>query len=262
MKAGPASKTNSKTLFGKQWPLIMAHRGDRDHAPENSLAAFRLALDARCDIVETDLWFTSDGVLVCHHDATLERMTGDARLIGDVRLEELRRLRLHSDPGGRFRDEAIPTLDELLEMLPAGVILALELKDPAFETEAACRRLVAVIGDRIDERTVATLAFNRNCLRAIKSVAPKLTVGHISKDDPFPSGEFELLGPISPLLILNPLYVLLAHRRGQYVCVLDNRLERRLKRFVSMGVDAVLSDDPGATYAQLVEMGRRPPIDA
>ena len=48
-------------------PLVMAHRGDAVHAPENSPAAFRLALERGADALETDLWRTSDGVLVCHH---------------------------------------------------------------------------------------------------------------------------------------------------------------------------------------------------
>ena len=68
-------------LAGRARPYIMAHRGDSDHAPENTRAAFRLAAEAGADIIETDLWFTTDGHLVCHHDATLERMTGDRNAV-------------------------------------------------------------------------------------------------------------------------------------------------------------------------------------
>ena len=66
-----------------------------------------------------------------------------------------------------------------------------------------------------------------------------------------PRNGFELSGPFWPLLLLNPLYVWLAHRKGQLVCPLDPAPERRLPLYRLLGCDAVLSDDPEKTLRAL-----------
>ena len=69
-------------------PLVMAHRGDAVHAPENTFAAFGLALERGAQLLETDLWFTKDGVLVCHHDRTLDRTTDSTGAIPEMPLTQ------------------------------------------------------------------------------------------------------------------------------------------------------------------------------
>ena len=70
-----AKEVDVTHLLDQPRPLIMAHRGDAVHAPENTFAAFGLALERGAQLLETDLWFTRDRVLVCHHDRTLDRVT-------------------------------------------------------------------------------------------------------------------------------------------------------------------------------------------
>jgi glycerophosphoryl diester phosphodiesterase len=110
-------------------PLIIAHRGASHEAPENTLAAFRLAWEQAADAVETDLRLTADGHVVAIHDANGRRTLRDARSINSLTLAELQSL-----DAGRWRDpqwtgEHVPTLEEILAALPPEKQLVLELKE-------------------------------------------------------------------------------------------------------------------------------------
>lgn len=240
---------------GRPRPYVMAHRGDSDHAPENTLAAFRLAAGAGAEIIETDLWFSADGHLVCHHDATLERMTGDPRRVNDVSLAEIQGLPIRSRFDAEFPAERVPALTEVLATVPPAVLLALELKDPRFGTDpAAAAALVAAIAERIAAHTVFVISFDLGRVLRVKAAAPECRGGHITIRNPLPTQSTEFLGPYWTLLALNPFYVRLAHRRGQWVCPLDPDLDRRLGRYLALGVDAVLTNDPGGTRARIAAL--------
>lgn len=230
----------------------MAHRGASDLEPENSLAAFELAVEHGADLVETDLWFTADGTIICHHDATLERMTTDPRRVDQTTLAQLRGLSL--PPSSRGRPQHIPTLAELAAALPDHVALMLELKDPRFAETERIAALVAALGARANSGRVGVITTRKKVLANIRRHAPQLVTGHIAMADPLGWSGCDVLGPYWPLLYLNPAYVRRAHARGQRVCPLDPDLHRRLPRYLAMDVDAVLTNDPRATRSLIEEL--------
>src|SRR5262249_42032097 len=130
---------------GRPRPWIMAHRGASDLAPENSAASFTLALEHGADLLETDLWFCSDGEIVCIHDRSLVRTTGDLRMVTDCAQAQISRLRLVADAEGRYLDERVPTLAELVARTPDHVPLVLELKDPRFAEPKRLQRLLEIL---------------------------------------------------------------------------------------------------------------------
>jgi len=240
----------SLSLPGRRKPYVMAHRGNRVACPENTLASFARALDDGADVLETDLHLSADGAFVCIHDATLERTTDGTGPVEARTLAELKRL---SASFGRpeFAAERIPTLAEVAALLPPDRGLALELKSDRFLDPAVGRRLgeeLAALG--ILERCVV-LSFSRARLDAVRAAAPALPAGWITLTEPRPPRGVELLGPFWPLLLANPFYVLVAHRRGQAVAPLDPSPDGRLGLYRLLGCDAVLSDDPGATVRRL-----------
>jgi glycerophosphoryl diester phosphodiesterase len=232
-------------------PLVMAHRGSSDHAPENTMAAFRRALDEGADVIETDLWLTADGHFVCHHDATLARMTGDPRLVTAITLAELAGLAVTGRFGRAFAAERVPTLARLIDWLPAEVILVVELKDPRFAQPALLAQLADQLAGRAAAFTAVAVSFDLGQLVALKAVSPGFPVGHITLRNPLPTQPTELLGPAWPLVFANPFYLRLAHRRGRLVGVLDPAPGRRLRWYLARGVAAVLTNDPGATRQAL-----------
>ena len=141
-----------RRIFGR--PFVVAHRGAQTLQPENTLAAFVLALVQGADALETDLRFTADDELVLFHDATVERMTEGSGGVRDHSLAELRRLRMRK-PDGTLVNEPVPTLYDLIAATGGLTPLLLELKDPLFLHEkygaqaggrALCRRRPAPIG--------------------------------------------------------------------------------------------------------------------
>jgi glycerophosphoryl diester phosphodiesterase len=103
-------------------PLIIAHRGASSHAPENTLAAFRAAIDAGADGVEFDVQLTKDGVPVVFHDYDLRRIGSTGRKVCDLTAEEIARVDVgkwfESKSGNSdFVGESVPTLASVLDLL-------------------------------------------------------------------------------------------------------------------------------------------------
>lgn len=132
---------------------LIAHRGASGYAPEHTLAAYQLALDQDVDFVEPDLAITSDGVLVCLHDDTLERTTdveqvfpdrfsteirgrrGEKQWVAnDFTLAELKRLDAGGWMGERFVGTRVPTWDEMLALVRGKAGVYPELKSPPLYT--------------------------------------------------------------------------------------------------------------------------------
>jgi len=252
----PMKTQGTLVLPGKIRPYLMAHRGNRAACPENTLAAFRRALVDGADILETDLHLTSDGVFVCIHDGTVDRTTNGQGAVAEMTLAEVKALRADCGRPG-FEDERIPTLAEVAALVPTDGMLALELKTDRFLEPEVCRRLVAEL-DRagIRGRTVV-LSFHAERVLAVCAAAPDVPAGWITLSNPWPRADVQLLGPFWPLLLLNPLYVLWAHRRGQFICPLDPEPDGRLRLYRWLGCDAVLSDNPEATRKALNALAGR-----
>ena len=234
-------------------PYVMAHRGNRVACPENTLAAFRRALQDGADILETDLHLTADGAFVCIHDGTVDRTTNGHGAVAEMTLSELKQLNAsYGRPA--FQSERVPTLAELTAILPRDVALALELKTDRFLELEVSERLADELGEAEVRGRCMALSFSLPRLHALGAVAPDILGGWISLFRFLPLHQVQLTGPLWPVLFLNPFYVWLAHRAGQFVAPLDTTPDSRLWYYRILGCDAVLSDDPGATLRAL---GRR-----
>ena len=228
----------------------MAHRGNSAAAPENTLAAFRRAIDDGADIVETDLHLTRDGVFVCIHDATLDRTTDGRGAVADLTLADIQQ---HSASYGRpeFAAERVPALSELAAILPPGVVLALELKTDRFlESRVAADLVEQLRADGVFARTIL-LSFSLKRIQAVQRAAPEAPIGFITLMRPTPSVPTQMIGPFWPLLIINPLYAWWAHRRGMLIAPLDPWPDNRLWLYRLLRCDAILTNDPAQTLKKL-----------
>jgi len=237
-------------------PYVMAHRGNSVAAPENTLAAFRRALNDGADILETDLHLTRDGVFVCIHDATLDRTTDGSGAVADLTLAEVKQ---YSADYGRseFTSERVPALQELAAILPPHVALALELKTDRFLEEDVARQLVeecraAGVADRM-----VVLSFNLDRALAVQNIASEIPAGLITLTRLTPTVPAQLIGPFWPLLLINPFYTLWARRRKMLIAPLDPWPDSRLWLYRLLGCDAVLTNDPART---LTRLRRRPGV--
>ena len=153
--------------------LIVAHRGASGHAPENTMAAFELGFDRNADAVEGDFRLTRDGVIVAMHDVDLQRTTGDPRRVDEIRFAELQRL----DAGawGPWREAGfagarVPSLEMILDAIPEGRGVFIEVKDPPHIVPA----LIDVV-DRsgIDVEMVTVISFDAAVIESLKANRPE-----------------------------------------------------------------------------------------
>ena len=237
-------------LPGRVKPYVMAHRGNRVACPENTLASFKRALADGADILETDLHLTADGVLACIHDATVDRTTNGHGAVAEISLEKLKKL---SASYGRpeFMDERVPTLAELLSILPKETALGLELKTDRFLEPEIGRQLASELeAGSARDRTIL-LSFSLPRLNAVQHEAPDIPTGFITLSQIVPTRGTQLIGPFWPIMFLNPFYSVMAHRQDQLVCPLDPNPDGRLWYYRWMRCDAVLTDNPEATCRAL-----------
>lgn len=233
-------------------PLVVAHRGAPDLQPENTLASFALALTQGADVLETDLHLTRDDQIVLFHDKTLDRMTDGQGLLRNYTLAELKRFQTRA-PTGVLTHSPIPTLTDLMEATGAQTPLLLELKDPRFVERQAAARLVELL-ERYDMvQRCAIVSFHPDYVAGVAAVAPTIPTGNITLWNALPTGNAELLGPLWPLLYLNPFYVWWAHRLDKIVCPLDPTPEPRIGYYLRLGVDALLTNNPAKTLDAIAQ---------
>ena len=96
-------------------PAIIAHRGDKTHAPENTMAAFKMAAENGADAIEFDVKLTADGRVIVLHDQTVNRTTNGTGRISQLPFAAVRELDAGAWFSEKFRGERIPTLDEVFE---------------------------------------------------------------------------------------------------------------------------------------------------
>lgn len=231
-------------------PLVVAHRGVPGAEPENTLPSFTLALQQGADVLETDLRFTRDGEIVLFHDDTLGRMTDGDGAVSEYTLAELKGLRTRA-PDGRLVDAPVPTLAELIEATQTQVPLLLELKDPRFANRSYAQQLVQLLEQHNMVERSAIVSFHPDYVASVETVCPEIPTGNITLWNPLPTGKAELLGPVWPLLYLNPLYVAWAHWLGKIVAPLDPTPEPRIGYYLRLRVDALLADNPASVLATI-----------
>jgi glycerophosphoryl diester phosphodiesterase len=233
-------------LPGREKPYVMAHRGNKVAFPENTMSAFRQALQDGADLIETDLHLSADDVFMCIHDGTIDRTTDGSGAVAEMSLSELKKFNAAA-ARPEVPPEPIPTLRDLAEILPADIGLALELKTDRFLEPATCRRLAQELEQLGLKARTVVLSFSLTRLDTLRLVAPDLPVGWITLSKIWPIWGVEMIRPFWPLLFLNPFYVYLAHSHQQIICPLDPKPDSRLWYYRFLRCDAVLTDNPAET---------------
>ncbi|HEY6839008.1 MAG TPA: glycerophosphodiester phosphodiesterase family protein, partial [Geobacteraceae bacterium] len=148
---------------------LIAHRGASHAAPENTLAAFRLAWEEGADGIEADFRLSCDGEIVCLHDPTTRRTGGVELAVAAATLAELRSVDVGKWKGEEWHGEAIPTLREVLAILPTGKEFFIELKSGP-EIVPPLAAILAV--PSFPHAAVKLLSFDEEVLRAAARLLP------------------------------------------------------------------------------------------
>lgn len=165
-------------------PLIIAHRGDSAHRPENTLTAFSSALEVGAALVEFDVQLTRDRQVVVLHDATLDRTTTGTGPVGASSLPEVKAVSAGYPAvfGAAYTDERVPTLTEALTFLKGRSRVMLEIKTESVTADAqnGIEALTLAEIRRLGmERDVAIISFDRRALARCRERAPEIPRGHL-----------------------------------------------------------------------------------
>jgi glycerophosphoryl diester phosphodiesterase len=152
-------------------PMITAHRGASHDAPENTLAAFRLAWQQDADAIEGDFRLSADGEIVCIHDADTKRTCGVQLVVAKTPFDRLRDLDYGRWKAVSYAGEPCPTLAEVLESVPAGKQFFVELKTGP-EIVAPLTRLLDQ--GTIDLDSLVIIAFDEETVAACKRELPSV----------------------------------------------------------------------------------------
>jgi len=176
-------------LLASSW--LFAHRGASLDAPENTLAAFRLALLQGADGIELDVHLSADGIPVVIHDSTLDRTTDRSGAVRDLTAADIVVAvadRGHARPRTQLArwlpDEVrVPTLAEVVAWRPAGFGLVVEIKDPS-----APRPVIEVLPDSAAPST-RVISFDLATIDEVRRLAPSLSTGLLlSRGDDLDAG--------------------------------------------------------------------------
>lgn len=242
---------------GAQTVAVVAHRGMPTLAPENTLSAFRKALELGVDMLEVDVHQTKDGHLVILHDTRVDRTTDGRGELRDFTLEALKSLDAGNWFAQEFRDERIPTLKEIVGILDAGTTLLLEIKYGSPYHEGIEERSIALIRHHKLDQRVLIKSFDPAVVRRVRMLAPDIPVGiSILFRIPFLSlivhrgirfGDV-LEEDVDFLHVhrigLTQALIDDAHARGMKVIAWDVNDEEAMRKVVAMGVDAIETDEP------------------
>lgn len=232
-------------------PIIFAHRGASAHAPENTIAAFELALTQQADGIELDVKLTSDGKVIVHHDPTLNRTTNGQGRLKDMSLAELKNLDAGAFFSDQFRGEKIPSLDEVFEAVGKRTFINVELTNyntPRDElVETVC---MVVKKHQLQKRVMFSSFFGSNLSKA-RSYLPDVPRGLLAfngllgawaRSFGFVFGKYQALHPY--LKDMSQQEVLRVHRLKRRVHVWTVNAEEDMRRLFGWGVDAIFTDDP------------------
>ncbi len=238
-------------------PLIIAHRGASGDAPENTLAAFRSAMDQGADMIELDLHQSKDGALVVCHDLKLYRTAHVRKTIKQLTLKELKRLDVGRWFHPRFSGETIPTLEEVLKLAKACVRINIEIKQGSSFYPGIEERLVELLESFQMIESVLVSSFDDHALEVVRALNPKVSIGLLAE-----RGEIkQLIRKASGLAafslnlytrLVTPGLVQEAHRHKLQVYVYTVNQVRLMNYYLLMGLDGIFTNFPGR-LAQLLK---------
>ncbi len=241
-------------------PIIIGHRGYRAEYPENTLASFSAAMSAGADMIELDVTLSRDRKVVVIHDDTLNRTTSGFGPVHQATLQTLKRLDAGSWFDPRFAGESLPTLEEVLILTEGKILINVEIKSSAWESgfpeDAIERQIVDLIirHDLLNSTLVSS--FHAGFLENIGKLPVHPEIAFIT-DRNAPQNTLDVcerLGVFSwhpHYKSLEQQHIEKAHARGILIFPYTVNPVEEMLMLVNMGVDGVITDDPGAAISCL-----------
>lgn len=224
---------------------VIAHRGAHLGIPENSLAAYKKAIDLRCDFVEIDVRKTKDGRIVSIHNSTIDAyVEGKTGKVRDYTLAELKALDIGEHIGPEWKNTRIPTIEEILQLCQGQIGIYLDLK------ESLVPELVEVIKKYNMERDVfwCISTSNMEDIMKVKRLCNKCVPMPDPGNETNIESVIEQVHPsvLAPVMVdFSENYVKMAHAHDVKVIVDEKKgTEKEWDWILGCGADGIQTNDP------------------
>ena len=223
--------------------LVFAHRGASGEAPENTLLAFKEAINQDVDAIELDVQLLKTGELAVIHDETVDRTTGGTGEVAGYNLDDIKKL----DAGD---GQKIPLLHEVLDLADKSVAVNIELKGAKTAKPVAAEISKYLNNHGWNEEQFLVSSVSKKELKLFKKLMPNIKIGTIISRKTY-------LTTLSNAIRLNADFVVLelnhiyerqikkAHRKGIKVYIFTINTKKELEKVKQLGIDGIFTDNPG-----------------
>jgi glycerophosphoryl diester phosphodiesterase len=241
-------------------PIILAHRGDVFHAPENTLPAFQQAIQKGADGVELDAKLTSDGHVIVIHDSTVDRTTDGKGRVASLSLEAIRKLDAGKKFNEKFAGTKVPLLEEVFEVVGRDKIINIELKNYATSGAGLVTKVCELIERHNNHNQILFSSFFPATLKIAAQTLPEIPRGLLAmsgllgiwaRSFGFMFGDYQAMHP--HISSINKQQIQRVHRINRRVIAWTANTPDKIIQLKEWGVDGIITDDP---HTALQALGR------
>jgi glycerophosphoryl diester phosphodiesterase len=232
-------------------PTVFAHRGASIQAPENTIAAFELAVTQKADAIELDAKLCGDGQVMVIHDQTVDRTTDGSGKLLEMPLAALKELDAGSWFDAQFSGEPLPTLEEVFEAVGKKIFINIELTNYASVFDNLPNKVVQLVKKYELQDNVLFSSFNPVALRRAHQLLPEVPLGLLALPGFAGAWARSWLGNWVPYLALHPDFdsttpqlIEKQHKQGKRVYVWTVNDSKKMQQLFEWGVDGIFTDDP------------------
>lgn len=230
--------------------MIIGHKGAAGYAPENTLASLKKAVEMGLKFIEIDVQFTKDQEIIVMHDYTLERTTNGKGMVKSHTLSEIKELSAGLWYNEAYKDEKVPTLEEVLRFLPKDTMLNIEIKNIARERNGIEEKILEIIKRFDIEDQILISSFDHLSLKKVRTLNSSIKIGlllYAYLIDPFRYIEESGIKPFSvhpAIEYLDLEFADEAKKRGYKVFPYTVNSVEEYAFCMYLGVEGVFSDYP------------------
>lgn len=230
--------------------LNIAHRGFSGEYPENTMVAFRKAIEAGCDGIETDLHMTKDGVIVICHDETIDRTTNGTGFICDYTYNELCEFDAGIKLSREFEGEKIPNIDEFLDyVMDKNLLINLELKNDMIPYSELEKKVIDKVYEFGVEKNVILSSFNHYSMIRVKEYDKNIKTGLLYTAILYKAHEYiKTVGAdaLHPLFssVMNKKIVIDIKKNGIMINAYTVNEKEYMERLIELGIDGIITNYP------------------
>jgi glycerophosphoryl diester phosphodiesterase len=244
-------KSNNSTYRDLKQPTIFAHRGASAYAPENTMAAFKLALDQGADAIEMDAKLSADGHVIVMHDDTVNRTTDGSGSVKSLTLADLLSLDTGSKFPPLFKSEKVPSLQQVFETFGRKIFIDVELTNYSSPKDDLVDKVVALVKKFSLEERVLLSSFNLMALIQARKLLPDVALGFITYAGLADVALRSKLVRFGPRLAFHasfkdvtPYLVQTTQKAKSRIHVYTVNLPEQIQQLYKASVDGIFTDDP------------------